>query len=197
MARVGILGYQGCIEPHERMFAQAGAETVRVRKAEDLDGIDRLVLPGGESTTMLRFIDRYALSQSIQTFAASKPIWGICAGAILIAREVSNPTQRSLNLIDIRATRNFYGSQLESFATTCEMPGLLGRSIVAQLIRAPRLSSLPQSSGRPQLIVEGQIHGIDQTEQQPVFFSQGRVWASSFHVELGSDKALHEAFLAL
>lgn len=187
---VGILGYQGCIEPHEEIFARLGAPTLRVRTPEDLNQVDRLVLPGGESTTMLRFIKRYGMKEPLQRFALSHPVWGICAGAILAAREVHNPDQDSLGIMDIAAHRNFYGSQLDSFTTQLTIPGFPS-PIESQFIRAPLLSPLAPTQGRPEPVVESSIPG------QSVFISQGRLWACSFHVELGASSALHERFFGL
>lgn len=189
-ARVGILGFQGCIEPHEKLLRALGAEPVRVRTKEDLLSVDRLILPGGESTTMLRFLKLYDLIPAIQEFATKKPVWGICAGAILAAKTVHNPEQSSLGLIDISAHRNFYGSQLESFTVPLSITGL-SAPIVAQFIRAPLLNPLTTSEGgeSPQVLAK--------LDKQPVFLTQGRVWASSFHVELGENTSLHELFLAL
>ena len=192
MARpaVGILGYQGCIEPHEKIFATLGAPCLRVRTPEDLRRVDRLILPGGESTTMLRFIRLHEMWEPLKSFAANHRVWGICAGSILIAAEVKHPAQESLNLIDIVAHRNFYGSQNESFTAQLEI-NLCPTPVEAHFIRAPLL--VPRSSlthGRPPLVI--QAHH----KEQPVFFSQGQVWACSFHVELGSDLRLHEKFLS-
>ncbi len=185
---VGILGFQGCIEPHEKMLSRLGARSVRVRTKEDLRSVDRLILPGGESTTMLRFLKLSGLMDAIQTFGQTNPVWGICAGAILAAREVLSPQQESLNLIDIQAHRNFYGSQLDSFTTDLSVT-LLQKPIEAQFIRAPRLSPLSVSADRPPLSTMAELEG------HPVFLAQGNVWASSFHVELGEDPSLHELFL--
>lgn len=189
-ARVGILGFQGCIEPHERMLHALGAETVRVRTKEDLDSVDRLILPGGESTTMLRFLKLYDLIPAIQEFAETKPVWGICAGAILAAKTVHNPAQQSLNLINISAHRNFYGSQLDSFTVPLSIEGLT-QPIEAQFIRAPLLNPLPPSEASESAMILATL------DQQPVFFAQGKTWACSFHVELGEDTSLHELFLGL
>jgi 5'-phosphate synthase pdxT subunit len=188
--RVGILGFQGCIEPHEKMLHSLGVETVRVRTKEELASVDRLIIPGGESTTMLRFLKLYDLAPALKHFGRSKPIWGICAGSILLAREVHNPSQDSLQLINISAHRNFYGSQLDSFTTEIEVPGL-NKPIAAQFIRAPLLNPLPASPDHPQANVLARLN------DQPIFFAQGKVWACSFHVELGDDPSLHELFLQL
>lgn len=189
-SRVGILGFQGCIEPHEKMLATLGVATTRVTTQDDLAAIDRLILPGGESSTMLRFLTTNGLIPALQQFARSKPVWGICAGAILAAREVHNPDQESLNLINIAAHRNFYGSQLDSFTTSVTVTGLK-TPIIAQFIRAPILTWLPNPDTPPEAQVLAKIG------DQPVFFAQGKTWACSFHVELGNDPSLHELFLAL
>lgn len=188
--RVGILGYQGCIEPHEAIFAKLGVTTMRVRSPDELCQVDRLIIPGGESTTMLHFITRFGMKRAIQDFALRCPVWGICAGAILAAREVHNPAQESLSLIDISAHRNFYGSQAQSFAAALELQGIAS-PVEAEFIRAPRLAPLEATRGRPAAEVLGSLAG------QPVFLAQGHVWACSFHVELCGSTALHERFLAL
>lgn len=190
VARVGILGFQGCIEPHEKMLHALGAIPVRVRTKEELNSVERLILPGGESTTMLRFLKLYDLIPAIQEFAKTKPVWGICAGAILAAKTVSNPTQQSLHLINIAAHRNFYGSQLDSFTVPLSIEGLT-KPIEAQFIRAPLLTPLPPSEGMESAKVLATL------KDQPVFFASGKTWACSFHVELGDDPSLHELFLKL
>lgn len=187
---VGILGYQGCIEPHESLLSKLNVEHIRVLLPEDLSRIDRLILPGGESTTMLKFIKSYGMMSHLREFCRSRPVWGICAGAILLASEVSNPDQDSLKVIDIAAHRNFYGPQTESFSTELEI-NLLRSPIEVHFIRAPLLAQTSaKSAGKPV-----QIHASFQG--QPVFFSQGTIWACSFHAELGKETALHEEFLRL
>ncbi len=189
--RVGILGYQGCIEPHEAIFSRLGVSCARVRTQEDLTSIDRLIVPGGESTTMLKFLKLHSMVAPLREFAKSHPIWGICAGAILVASEVTNPQQDSLKLIDIVAHRNFYGSQLDSFTTKLKVD-LARDPVEAHFIRAPQLSKASTTSSHEhQLKVHAHYDG------QPVFFSQGRIWACSFHVELGNDVSLHQSFLEL
>jgi 5'-phosphate synthase pdxT subunit len=140
---------------------------------------------------MLKFIERQGLKAPLVEFGKSKPVWGICAGAILIAKEVQNPTQMSLGLIDIRATRNFYGSQLDSFTKDIQFPLLEGKQLTCHFIRAPMLSPLDTPTRREKLHTLAEVDGV------PVFFAQGSVWACSFHVELGNNPALHEAFLAI
>jgi 5'-phosphate synthase pdxT subunit len=187
---VGILGYQGCIEPHEKILSSLGVTTLRVRVPSDLLKIERLIIPGGESTTMLKLLEKYEMLAPLQQFARTSPVWGICAGAILLAQEVQNPAQTSLGAIDIRAHRNFYGSQSDSFTTTLAIK-ILDHPIESQFIRAPLLIKLPASAGRPD------VEELASVGSQGVFFAQGRCWASSFHVELGVDSSLHRKFLSL
>ena len=187
---VGILGYQGCIEPHETMLRELGVQTLRVRTPEELALVDRIILPGGESSTMLRFLKIHGMLPHLKEFAKTKPVWGICAGAILAAEQVINPEQESLKLINIVAHRNFYGSQLDSFSTPLTIEGL-NNPILAQFIRAPKLSPIPAPSAKPPPTILATLEG------QPVFFAQGHIWACSFHVELGDDPSLHKLFLTL
>lgn len=186
--RVGILGFQGCIEPHEDAFGTLGVETLRVTKPLHLEKVDRLILPGGESSTMLRFLRLSDMIEPLKAFATSQPTWGICAGAILLARTVLNPTQEALGIMPIEAHRNFYGSQLQSFTTTLSID-FLDASIEAQFIRAPLLAPITQTSGSTL-----RIHAV--SEGHPVFFSYRSAWATSFHSELSPPYPLHEAFLA-
>jgi 5'-phosphate synthase pdxT subunit len=139
---------------------------------------------------MLRFIQKYGMVQPLQEFSTRKPVWGICAGAILVAREVENPKQSSLNLMDIKAHRNFYGPQTESFTTPLN-PFNFSQPIEAHFIRAPLLQKLPATAGRPE------VEQLATSNGEGVFFVQGRCWACSFHAELGSDPALHQKFLTL
>ena len=189
---VGILGYQGCIEPHEAILDKLKTPHIRVRTTTDLSLVDRLILPGGESTTMLRFMKLANMVEPLRLFAKSNPVWGICAGSILAATEVINPSQDSLKIIDITAHRNFYGSQLDSFTTEVKLD-LLDKPIEVNFIRAPLLSPCKKQVIATTENMPLRVHGY--INDQPVFFSQGSVWASSFHVELGANTALHELFL--
>jgi 5'-phosphate synthase pdxT subunit len=186
--RVGILGLQGCIEPHERIFRAMGIDTLRVRLPEDLANIDRIILPGGESTTMLSLLLRANLFEPLQFFGKTKPMWGICAGAILMAKEVEHPKQKSLELISLRATRNYYGSQRESFkaAISVEAEVAEGAPLEADFIRAPLLTPLSETTCV-----------LARAGDKPVLFREGHLLASSFHTELGTDTRLHEYFLRL
>jgi len=116
--KIGVLALQGDFEAHEKALARAGAEPVEVRSAEDLQNVDGLVIPGGESTTMWKLLVEENLLQPLREFGARRPIFGTCAGAILLALDVSNPPQPSLGLMDIDVERNAYGRQLESRIAT-------------------------------------------------------------------------------
>src|SRR5437763_7814768 len=112
--RVGVLALQGDFEAHERALVRAGAEVRQVRTAEDMEDVDGLVIPGGESTTMLKLLNFMELKEPLREFALKKPVFGTCAGAILLAREVANPMQESFGAIDLTVERNAYGRQIDS-----------------------------------------------------------------------------------
>jgi 5'-phosphate synthase pdxT subunit len=182
--RVGILSIQGAVTQHEKALARLGASSTSVRREKDLDGIDALILPGGESTTISKGLDRVGLYEPLEAFAASgKPVLGTCAGAILVAREVEHQPVRSLGLIDVVAVRNAYGTQVDSFATLAESD-LEGLRCV--FIRAPQLR-------RPGPDVEI----LARVNQWPVFVRQGNVMATTFHPELTPDGRIHAMLLEM
>ncbi|MBN8550686.1 MAG: pyridoxal 5'-phosphate synthase glutaminase subunit PdxT [Deltaproteobacteria bacterium] len=183
--KVGVLALQGCVEPHLKMLARVGAEAISVRRPAQLEQLDRIILPGGESTTMLLLMEKVQLGPALREFGKTHPVWGICAGSILIAQEVCDPAQSSLNLIPIRARRNFYGSQTDSFKTPLQTD-LLKSPIEVDFIRAPLLEPLSRDIT---------VHASHQGHA--VLLQRGRILASSFHVELGEDSRLHEYFLNL
>lgn len=187
--RIGVLALQGCVDPHLDLIRAVGAEPVRVRTVEELARVERIILPGGESSTMLRLLAASKLEPALADFARTKPVWGICAGAILIAQRVVHPEQRSLALIEIEAHRNYYGSQRESFCERIDVPSLK-TSLEVDFIRAPKLSPLS-----PDVEVLGVSHALG--EETPVLLRQGAILAASCHVELGSDTTLHRFFAQL
>ena len=180
---VGILALQGCVAPHFEIFSKLGHPAIAVKNLSDLKSVERLILPGGESSTMLKLMERQGLLQALIDFGRTNPIWGICAGSILLAKEVRHPEQASLGLIDIRATRNFYGSQLEYFRETIKF---LNRDISVDFIRAPLLEPLSAA-----------VSILAKRAEQAVLLQQGKILASSFHTELGQNLCIHEHFLAL
>jgi 5'-phosphate synthase pdxT subunit len=184
--RVGILAIQGDFEAHARALARAGAEPVLVRREKDLDAVDALVLPGGESTTIAKGIARLGLHEPLSVFAeAGRPVLGTCAGAILMARAVENHPVRSLGLVDVVAVRNAYGTQVDSFAAAVDAgadPALEGLRCV--FIRAPRL----REPG-PGVEVLARVGG------EPVLVRQGERLAATFHPELTDDPRVHRMLL--
>ena len=182
MKRGGVLALQGDFEAHERALARLGADTVQVRAAEDLNDIDGLVIPGGESTTMLKLLDVTGLEQPIREFARRKPVFGTCAGAILLAHQVTNPVQRSLNLMNIAVERNAYGRQLDSRVVSLE--GMPGGDLEAVFIRAPIIRGVGEDAN-VLLAYKG----------DPVLVEQGKHLVATVHPELGADTRVHQLFL--
>jgi len=182
--RIGVLAIQGGFEAHQKALDGAGARGVPVRREKDLDGLAGLILPGGESTTISKGLDRLGLHGPIEAFAQSgKPLLGTCAGAVLLAREVENHPVRCLGLVDVVAVRNAYGTQVDSFAATAE--GFSG-GLRCIFIRAPRLC-------RPGPDVEV----LARVDGWPVFVRQDNVLATTFHPELTDDARIHRLLLEL
>jgi pyridoxal 5'-phosphate synthase pdxT subunit len=173
--RVGVLALQGGFAAHERVLRALGAEVREVRTPEHLEGLDGLVLPGGESTTMTLGIEREGLAEPLRAFG--KPILGTCAGLIMLDRA-------HLGLMDIVATRNAFGRQVHSFEQDLEFPDIAGGPVRAVFIRAPWISE-----HGPGVEVLASVDG------HPVAARQGPLFVISFHPELGHDTRLHEAFL--
>jgi len=178
---VGVLAIQGDVEAHARALERVGAQPVAVRRGNELDPLDALVLPGGESTTISKGLERLGLYEPLEAFVASgRPVLGTCAGAVLLAREVESHPVRSLGALDVVAVRNAYGTQVDSFAATAEdaAPGLAGLRCV--FIRAPRLK-------RPGETLEV----LARVDGWPVCVRQGSVLAATFHPELTDDPRIH------
>ncbi len=187
-ARIGVLAVQGDFEAHARALRRVGAAPVLVKQARELAQVDGLILPGGESTTLLKFLKEEGLLEAIREIAAKgRPLFGTCAGAILMAREVSNPPQPSLALMDIAVRRNGYGRQLSSFITR-ENPagGWSDSSLEMVFIRAPVIERVG-----PGVQVLAECRG------SAVLVRQRHLLASTFHPELTPDSCLHRYFLAL
>jgi 5'-phosphate synthase pdxT subunit len=186
--KVGVLAIQGDVEAHARALARAGAEAVPVLRAKDLDGIAALVLPGGESTTIAKGLERLGLWEPLRGLARSgRPVLGTCAGAILLAREVESHPVPTLGLLDVVAVRNAYGTQVDSFAAPADPggdPAFAGMRCV--FIRAPKLRS-PGPAVEVLIRVAG----------EPVLVRQGKILAATFHPELTDDARVHRALLEL
>lgn len=177
---IGVLALQGGFEAHERMLEGLGANTREVRVPADLEGLDGLVIPGGESTTMTLGIERERLAGPLRELAAQGlPMLGSCAGLIMLDRE-------HLGLMDIRAARNAFGRQVRSFEADLDVLGIPGGPLRAIFIRAPWIA---EQGPRVQLLATLEGH--------PVAAREGSLVAVSFHAELGSDDRLHRFFLEL
>lgn len=188
MPEIGVLALQGDYEAHLEKLKQIGASAREVRSAEDLAAVDALVIPGGESTTMLRILHRENLWEALARFGAEKPIFGTCAGAILMAREVTQPAQESFAFLDIDVVRNAYGRQLDSRIVHLE-PELdakprLGDSIEAVFIRAPVIARAGDG-----------VEVLLRYNGDAVLVRQGRHLAATFHPELTGDVHVHEYFV--
>lgn len=182
MKTVGVLALQGDFHAHAEAVKRAGANAVEVRTAAGLAKCDGLIIPGGESTTMLKLIDLENLFEPLRSFGEKHPVFGTCAGAILLAREVSSPSQPSLALMDISVERNAYGRQIDSRIAQIEVAG---RQIEAVFIRAPIIRGVG-----PGVSVLASYQGT------PVWVEQGRHMVTTFHPELGSDPEIHRHFAA-
>ena len=182
---IGVLGLQGCCRPHEQMFAALGVPTLRVLYARQLAEVHGLVIPGGESTTMLLLARKEGMWEALQEFGRTRPVWGVCAGCILMAHQVTHPAQLSLDLLDIDVMRNAYGAQNESFVASLPI-AFAGDPVElpAIFIRAPRIDRV--GAGR---IVRAR-HG-----QEPVFVDSDRHMVTTFHPELTESTAVHQHFL--
>lgn len=182
--KIGILAVQGDFEAHAAMLAGMGVESVEVRTPANLDGCDGLILPGGESTTQLQFLQEEGLYEAIRKFAADGgAIFGTCAGAILLATEVTNPHQGSLGLLDMTVLRNGYGRQLSSDVVSA--PSALKKEPLEMVfIRGP--------------IIERVGRGIEVLAEyagKPALVQEGRIMAATFHPELTEDTIVHERFV--
>ena len=181
--RIGVLAIQGDYAAHAEALGDCGAEPVEIRNPDELEGLDGLVLPGGESTTMLKFLERRNFFDSLKEFAERRPIFGTCAGCILLAKEVRHPGQRSLGALDAVVERNAYGRQIDSSILTAPT-SLPGDPLEMVFIRAPRIVQTG-----PDVEVLATRDGF------PVLVRQGKLMAATFHPELSSDRRVHLLFV--
>jgi 5'-phosphate synthase pdxT subunit len=181
---IGVLALQGDFEAHRQRLQELGATVVLVRKPEQLGAIDGLVIPGGESTTFLKLLGEAGFEE-LRGFVHRKPVFGTCAGAILLASEVTNPAQRGLGALDVTIRRNAYGRQIHS--SIREGNCALGNGPLEMVfIRAPRFERLGEG-----------VEALAWDQGDPVLVKQGNIMAATFHPELSSDLRVHKAFLEM
>ena len=183
--KIGVLAIQGDYGAHKARLEQLGAEVLLVRKPEQLDAIDAIVIPGGESSTFLNFLSERGFLEKLREFVTTKPTFGTCAGAILLATEVENPPQQSLNVLDIRIRRNAYGRQNESFISQAGTE-LGSEPLEMVFIRAPKIMSTGKN-----------VEVLASERGDPVLVRQGKIMAATFHPELSEDSRVHQEFLKL
>ncbi len=181
--RIGVLAIQGDYAAHSEALTETGADAVEVRNPEQLAGIDGLVLPGGESTTILKFLEKLNFFDVLKHFCEERPVFGTCAGAILLARDVRNPSQRSLGVLDATIQRNAYGRQIDSSILTAET-SLAGGPLEMVFIRAPRIVKTGPA-----------VEILAQREGFATLVRQGKTMAATFHPELSQDRRVHRAFV--
>jgi pyridoxal 5'-phosphate synthase pdxT subunit len=183
--KIGVLAIQGDYEAHKTRLEQLGADVTLVRKPEQLDDIDGIVIPGGESSTFLNFLAERGFLKKLRDFVSTKPTFGTCAGAILLAKHVENPPQKSLEVMDIRIRRNAYGRQLNS--SIREVPSKLGdKPLEMVFIRAPKIVGTGKS-----------VEVLATADGDPVLVRQNKILAATFHPELSEDTRVHQEFVKM
>jgi 5'-phosphate synthase pdxT subunit len=179
-AGIAVLALQGDFEAHRRKLSEMGLDSFEAKRPAEIEGAAGLIIPGGESTTLWKFFGWAPWEEAIRRFAASsRPVLGTCAGAIVLAAEVSNPARKGLGLLDIVVERNAYGRQADSFVGDVDAPDLGGK-VPAVFIRAPRIRSVG-----PAVLTLATRAG------EPVFVRQANVFAATFHHELTADARVH------
>jgi 5'-phosphate synthase pdxT subunit len=178
-ARIGVLALQGDFAAHARILRELGAEPVEVRTAEGLDGLDGLIVPGGESTVMTLGIEREGLAGPLRSFAASRPVLGTCAGMIMLDRE-------HLGIMDILTRRNAFGRQVRSFEADVDVDGVEGGPVRGVFIRAPWVDEVGEG-----------VEVVGQLDERPVAVRQGDALAVAFHPEISGDPRIHALFLEI
>jgi 5'-phosphate synthase pdxT subunit len=187
MAKVGVLALQGAFREHREVLEVLGASVVEVRVPEDLIAVDALVVPGGESTTMMRLLGTSALREPLVTrLRDGMPAFGTCAGLILLAAEVRDgrPDQVPLGVLDVAVRRNGYGRQRDSFETDLAVTGLAGGAFPGVFIRAPVVEEVGES-----------VEVLAEHDGRPVLVRQANIWGATFHPELSGDLRVHQQFV--
>jgi 5'-phosphate synthase pdxT subunit len=183
--KIGVLALQGAVAEHIQMLSALGAEAVPVRLPSELDSLDALIIPGGESTTISKLLTDYGLMGPIRRLAKKGlPIFGTCAGLVLLAKKVSNLRMESISVMDIEVQRNAFGRQVDSFEADLKIPALHNGSFHGVFIRAPIIEK-----------VERDVEVLCQLNGKPVAVRQGKMIGCVFHPELTDDLRLHKYFL--
>ncbi|MCU1223149.1 MAG: glutamine amidotransferase [Edaphobacter sp.] len=188
---IGVLALQGAYAAHVKTLTSLGATAKLIRTPDELTGanglpaIDGLIMPGGESTTMLKFLEHHNFFDTLQSFVATTPTFGTCAGAILLAKDVEHPSQRSLAALDITIERNAYGRQIDSAILTAPTR-LEGDPLEMVFIRAPRITRAGPG-----------VEALATRDGFPVLVCQGHILAATFHPELSQDPRVHQLFMNL
>ena len=178
---------QGAVEPHLRALRACGARGVRVREPRETEAVDGLILPGGESTTMGLLMTRFGLMEAVRSRAAEgMPIYGVCAGMILLAKEIAESAQPRLGLMNIAVRRNAYGRQVHSFESPISIPSMGPEPFPGIFIRAPFIDQ-----------TEPNVRRLAELGNRPVLAQEGRLLASAFHPELTEDRRIHRYFLEM
>ena len=182
--KIGVLALQGAFIEHIQMLAQLGIEAVEVRLPAHLAGLNGLIIPGGESTTIGKLADSYGLIEPLRLFAKAKPTWGTCAGMIFLAKDIGIDEQPILAAMDIQVNRNAFGRQIDSFETDLTIKGLDGEPFHAVFIRAPVVTQAGETVSVLARLDDGRIAAV----------RQGHLLATAFHPELTADLRLHAYF---
>ncbi|MED1206091.1 pyridoxal 5'-phosphate synthase glutaminase subunit PdxT [Heyndrickxia acidicola] len=186
MLKLGVLGLQGAVREHVKAIEQCGAQAIVIKKKEELENVDGLILPGGESTTMRRLIDRYDLMDELKSFAKSgKPMFGTCAGLILLAKKLEGYDQPHLGVMDVTVQRNSFGRQRESFEAELSIAEV-GEEFPAVFIRAPHIVSAGEN-----------VEILAKHDGRIVAAREGQFLGCSFHPELTEDNRMTEYFLKM
>jgi 5'-phosphate synthase pdxT subunit len=186
---IGVLALQGDFDAHRRRLEELGAQVLMVKKPERLDQIDGLIIPGGESSTLLKLLGEAGF-EKLKQFVKSKPSFGTCAGAILLAAQVENPPQPSLGALDITIRRNAYGRQLDSSIREGQFQNHPTEMV---FIRAPKIERI----GKGVEVLATESDQTDGNKKDPVLVRQGRTLAATFHPELSDDRSIHQYFLEM
>jgi pyridoxal 5'-phosphate synthase pdxT subunit len=182
---IGVLALQGAYDAHAKALTALGVTAKLVRTPAELAGLDGLIIPGGESTTFLKFLERGGFLDALQSFVTTTPTFGTCAGAILLAKNVENPTQKSLAVLDITVERNAYGRQIDSTILTAPTK-LEGAPLEMVFIRAPRITR-----------TGAKVETLASRDGFPVLVREDHLLAATFHPELSDDLRVHHTFLDL